>query len=149
MDQSDFALRPAFLALLSMVAEAARTHGGGQRIEAGAAWAFHSAHAVEARSEMGPVHVERNNGTFRVIAPTAGRYDIRVDGVIETRFATIPEREVDLRTRAVAPTARAETLGATTASVDVSRYVAFALLFLLAAELALRAAASRRTRRAT
>lgn len=149
LDQSDLALRPAFLSLLSLVVEASRVHGGGQRIEAGSGWTFDAARSVEARNEVRAVTVERDNGTYRVIAPTAGRYDLRVDGVVETHFAMIPEREVDLRTRAVAATATAKTLGATTASIDMSRYVAFALLFLLAAELGLRAADTLRVRRTT
>lgn len=143
---SDFPLRPAFLALLSRFADTARARGGAKRIEVGRTWKLDDT-SVEVRTEKGPYPVERTDDKARVVPNFAGRYDMRMNGEIVTRFAVIPDREVDLRPRSVAPSTRDETLGATTASVDISRWIALVLLALLAAELGLRMIASRREAR--
>lgn len=137
---SDLPLRPAFLAMLSQVIESARARGGAKRIEVGRAWVF--PREVEARTLDGPFPVEQHDGAFRVVPTKAGRYDVRIDGQVDTRFAVIAEREMDLRPRAVAESTQDTSLGSTKASVDVSQWIALALLGLLAAELALRLTAA-------
>ncbi len=55
----------------------------------------------------------------------------------------MPDREIDLHPRRVHEDARAASLGGVDPSLDVSPYVALALLALFAAELALRLAGQR------
>lgn len=143
---SDLPLRPAFLALLSKVTQSARSRGGTKRIEAGRAWLV-DATGVQVRTEQGPHPVQRTDGKTKVVTDVAGRYDIKLDGEVDRRFAVIPEREVDLRPREVASSTQDETLGATTARVDISRWIALVLMGLLAAELTFRMLASRREAR--
>ena len=143
---SDLPLRPAFLALLSQVADTARVRGGSKRIDVGRAWVLDDA-AIEVRTESGEFPVRRVDGKVRIVPTEAGRYDIRSGDEVDTRFAVIPEREVDLRPRPAAESTSDQALGATTARVDVSRWIALVLLALLAAELALRLVASRREAR--
>lgn len=143
-DQSDLVVRPAFLAMLDLVIENARARGSSRRIEAGASWSFDDARSVEARDESGPVTIELKDGHKRLTPAIAGRYDLRVDSATETRFAMVPERELDFRQRRVSEAATRAELGGTTSSVDISRYIAFVLLGLLAAEMVARAWSSYR-----
>jgi hypothetical protein len=138
LDQSDLVVRPAFLALLDLVIETARARGNSQRIEAGASWSFDDARKVEARNQDGLVAVEGKDGHKRVVPASAGRYDLHVDGTSETRFAMVPERELDMRRRRVSQDATRAELGGTTSSIDISRHVALALLCLVVAEMLLR-----------
>ncbi len=138
---SDLPLRPAFLALLSEVTETARLRGGAKRIEVGQSWVFDS--PVQVATSMGDFPPQQRNNKVTVTPTRAGRYDVFVKGDIDRRFAIIPEREVDLRPRAAAESAQDNALGTTTASVDISRWIALLLLVLLAVELGLRAIAAR------
>ena len=147
-DLSDLVMRPAFLALLDRVVEIARARGGARRLDIGSGWAFEVAQDVEVRGEFGLVPLDSSEGHKRAIPTVAGRYDIRIDGVTEARYAMVPEREIDFRVRRVAEAATRSELGATVSSLDISRYVALAMLGLFAAELALRFLASRRERNA-
>jgi len=145
-DSSDLVFRPAFLALVDHFVETARARGSARRIDVGASWTFDAANNVEIRNRIGPVAAEQRDGR-RVVTPSiAGRYDVRIADTVETRFAQIPERELDLRPRPVAPEAQRPHLGATAANVDLSRPIAFVLLGLLAAELVARAVMARRRR---
>jgi hypothetical protein len=140
---SDFPLRPAFLALLSRVTELARLRGGSKRIVVGQSWVFEDV-PMEVRTAAGPYPIVRSQGKARVTPEEAGRYDIRIDGEVDTRFAVIPAREVDLRPRKAAAATQDSTLGATRSSVDISPWIALVLLGLLASELALRTLKSNR-----
>ncbi|WP_437781400.1 VWA domain-containing protein [Sorangium sp. So ce1097] len=153
-EESDVALRPAFLSLLDGFVGAARARGGARRIAAGEAWTFDGYRDVKvervrvdggqgsARREPLPVaEVERR---LRVSPPLAGLYELTLDGERSTRVVSVPEREIDLRPRRVAESARAPELGGMSASIDASQYVALLLLLLLAAELLLRAIGARR-----
>ncbi len=145
LDASDFPLRPAFLVLLDRFVEYARARGGARVVEAGGAFALHGFDQVEARYQpLGggaeqPLPIAQKEGSLRVVAPLVGRYGLTLDGSSDVRFAVVPEREVDLRPRAIAPRAADPSLGGQTQSVDASPYVAFALLALLVLELAVRA----------
>jgi len=134
-DQSDLVVRPAFLAMLDLVVDHARARGSSRRIEVGASWSFDDARSLEARDQRGLVAVELIEGRKRIAPSIAGRYDLHIDGVSESRFAMVPERELDLRVRPVSEVATRAELGGTTSSIDISRYVAFALLALLACEM--------------
>ncbi|MGK3997316.1 VWA domain-containing protein [Sorangium sp. So ce1024] len=153
-EESDVALRPAFLSLLDGFVGAARARGGARRIAAGEAWTFDGYRDVKVER----VRVDRGQGSagreplpvaeverrLRVSPPLAGLYELTLDGERSTRVVSVPEREIDLRPRRVAASARAPELGGMSASIDASPYVALLLLLLLAAELLLRAIGARR-----
>ncbi|XXX77882.1 VWA domain-containing protein [Sorangium sp. So ce134] len=153
-EESDVALRPAFLSLLDGFVGAARARGGARRLAAGEAWTFDGYRDVKVervqvdrgqgpagREALPVVEVERR---LRVSPPLAGLYELTLDGERSTRVVSVPEREIDLRPRRVAESARAAELGGMSASIDGSPYVALLLLALLAAELLLRAIGGRR-----
>jgi hypothetical protein len=64
---------------------------------------------------------------------------VSIDGGHELRVAAPLAREIDLRPRAIAPSATSSALGGGVAIVDVSWIIALALLGLVAAEIAVRA----------
>ncbi|XYH98961.1 VWA domain-containing protein [Sorangium sp. So ce1128] len=153
-EESDVALRPAFLSLLDGFVGAARARGGARRLAAGELWTFDGYRDVKVervrvdagqdpagREALPVAEVERR---LRVSPPLAGLYELTLDGERSTRVVSVPEREIDLRPRRVAESARAAELGGMSASIDASPYVALVLLLLLAAELLLRALGARR-----
>ncbi|WP_437999095.1 VWA domain-containing protein [Sorangium sp. So ce185] len=153
-EESDVALRPAFLSLLDGFVGAARARGGARRLAAGETWTFDGYRDVKVervkvdraegpagREALSVVEVERR---LRVSPPLAGLYELTLDDERSTRVVSVPEREIDLRPRRVAESARAAELGGMSASIDGSPYVALLLLALLAAELLLRALGGRR-----
>ena len=139
-DQSDVALRPAFLSLLENFVDAARARNGPQRTDVGEPWIFErttSLRIIGPRNARVPVADE---GTRKVVSPDRiGSYEIWLDGDKMIRLAAPAEREVDLRPRRIVPSARAGALGGVRSKVDLSSYVAVVLLGLLFAELSLRA----------
>ena len=144
VDESDLALRPAFLAMLDAWVHAARERAAPKRSDVGTAWTFPGAHAVEAQGPRGPVASTRDEGVVRLVPPEIGTYRIAVDGKTEVRVASPDARELDFRPRAAAPATGGEGMGERRASVDVSGHVALALLALLAIEMGLRAWSRRR-----
>lgn len=145
VEESDLVLRPAFLALLDRIVSLARAKGGARRIDAGEAWSFDGWKdvVVERVSFAGPgdrtaVPVSQEDGRPRAVPSLAGLYELTLDGEKTTRAVAVPEREIDLRPRRVHSSALAESLGGVSAAVDISPYVALALLALLAVELLLR-----------
>ncbi|WP_437590591.1 VWA domain-containing protein [Sorangium sp. So ce1000] len=156
-EESDVALRPAFLSLLDGFVGAARARGGARRLAAGEVWTFDGYRDVKVervrvdgdgaprgsrpREALPVAEVERR---LRVSPPLAGLYELTLDGERSTRVVSVPEREIDLRPRRVAESARASELGGMSASIDGSPYVALLLLALLAVELFLRALGGRR-----
>ncbi|WP_437677467.1 VWA domain-containing protein [Sorangium sp. So ce131] len=156
-EESDVALRPAFLSLLDGFVGAARARGGARRLAAGDTWTFDGYHDVKVervRYDGGPgsassapreaLPVAEVDRRLRVSPPLAGLYELTLDGERSTRVVSVPEREIDLRPRRVAQGARAAELGGMSASIDASPYVALVLLVLLAAELLLRVLGARR-----
>lgn len=147
---SDFALRPAFLALLDRVAELARAANGSARVEVGQMVAldgFAKASAERLPLDGGPpVAVDlRGEGKLAHLEPDVrGVYRLELDGATSTRVATLPAREIDLRQRAVADLARSGELGGEAPRTDASPWVAVALLALFAAETGLRVLSGRR-----
>jgi hypothetical protein len=139
VEQSDLALRPAFLALLDAWVRAARERAVPQRSDVGTAWRFPGARVVEAQGPQGPIAVVRDAGIARLVPPLLGLYRISVDGKAETRVAAPVARELDFRPRAAAAATGGEGMGERRASVDISGQVALALLALVAAEIVLRA----------
>jgi hypothetical protein len=138
VDESDIALRPAFLAMLDAWAHTARERAAPTRSDVGTIWRFPGAHVVEAQGPMGRIAAERDEGVVRLVPPRIGVYRITVDGKAETRVAAPVARELDLRPRTAAPATEGAGMGERRASVDVSGQVALALLALVAAEIGLR-----------
>jgi hypothetical protein len=143
-DQSDLALRPAFLMLLDRFVDATRTRNGAYRITIGEAWAFEGAKSLEV---VGPDKTQlrvSDEPTRKVVLPDRiGVYDIKLDQDKLTRVVAAAEKEVDGRPRRVHPATHAASLGDTRAKFDLSPYLAVTLLALLVGELALRVRARR------
>jgi VWA domain-containing protein/aerotolerance regulator-like protein len=136
---SDFPLRPAFVGLVDDMLEAAKAHGTDRRVTVGMAWTLPAGDAPRVRGPDGqPVALRDDGGGRRLLPEHAGLYEITQGAQAEARIAEIAESEVDLRPRAAAPAAANEALGTSRASVDVSSYVAFLLLVVIAGEAALR-----------
>jgi hypothetical protein len=148
VEESDLALRPAFLVLLESFIDAARSRNGAHRTEVGQPWAFEGAHSLEvaAVTPDGPGRKLPVTDEVRrkVVTPDRlGRYRITADGEKLTRVVAPVERELDFRPRAVAPSTRSTSLGDVRARVDLSSYLALGLLFLLVLEIGLRLLAQR------
>jgi hypothetical protein len=149
-DESDLALRPAFLSLLESFVSTARARGGARRIDVGQAWTFDGYKDVKVwRMPSDGVGTPRSipvieqDRRLRADAPLSGLYELTLDGEVTTRVAAVPDREIDFRPRQVRDEAHAAAMGGVAPALDASPYVAIALLALLAAELALRARAPR------
>lgn len=144
-DESDLALRPAFLVLLDRFAGMARARGGARRVDVGESWTFDGYRKVrverlprEQGQKPAPIPVTETDRRLRAAPPLAGLYQLELDGEVTTRVAAVPDREIDLRPRRVRDDARSAALGGIDPSLDVSPWVALALLGLLVAELFLR-----------
>ncbi|MDP8999781.1 MAG: VWA domain-containing protein [Myxococcota bacterium] len=138
IDASDFALRPAFLAVLGAWAREAREHATAKRSDVGSTWTFAGAGSVDAQGPAGPIGTARDERGVRVVPPLAGLYRLTVDGKTEVRVATPVARELDLRPRQAASRAAGMGVGERRGSVDISGQVALVLLTLVALELVLR-----------
>jgi hypothetical protein len=138
IDDSDLALRPGFLALLEGWAREATDREGAKESIVGATWRFAGAHDVTIEGPGGKLRVDRDASGPYASPPLLGAYRLTVDGTAETRVATVPERELDLRPRAAAETASGGRVGERRAVVDVSGPVALLLLAVTAIEMALR-----------
>ncbi len=142
---SDFALRPAFLALLAhAVDEAARRHGP-RVTTAGTPWLFPGDDVVRITPSAGePVTVapERDptHGTSRgVFAPAErGRYRVVRGEDAETRIVILTAEEVTQRPRNPAQEGTPAPGAGVTGRVDVSREAALAVLLLFVAEVVVR-----------
>jgi hypothetical protein len=144
VEESDLALRPAFLAMLDAWVHAARERAAPKRSDVGTAWTFPGAHTVDAQGPHGPLATTRDEGVARVVPPLVGTYRISVDGKTEVRVAAPDARELDFRPRGAAPATGGEGMGEKRASVDISGQIALALLALLALEMGLRGWARRK-----
>ncbi|HEY8089669.1 MAG TPA: VWA domain-containing protein [Polyangiaceae bacterium] len=139
VEESDLALRPAFLSMLDGWVRAARARAAPKRSDVGTTWTFPGVHAVEVEGPAGKLTPTSDDGTLRVVPPLVGVYRLQVDGRKETRVAAPVTRELDLRPRGASPSAAGEGMGERRTAVDISEQVALALLALVAAEIALRA----------
>jgi len=137
LDASDLPLRPAFIALLDAFVATTHTHAAPRRADVGATWTLPSG-ASAAKGPSGAIDLVREGGRAKLSPPVVGAYHVTIDGKDELRVAAPIARETDLRPRALKSQEASSHLGATQAQVDISPYVAVALLLLLFAELALR-----------
>lgn len=143
LEASDFPLRPAFFVLLDRLVSVARTGGDPKILQAGQRFGFTGAKSVQGDflgiGDAKPVRVEVSPGPPpRADAARIGRYSFVVDGDTQTRVAVAADREVDLRPRALSPSARDPSLGGEARKMDASPYVALGVLVLLFLEIVLR-----------
>ncbi len=138
---SDFALRPGFLGILESVVQEAMARRGGRERVVGQAWEVPSGADVEGPN--GKIAVQRApdreqsfvepplRGRYRVLAPPAKE--------AEERFAVLDPAEIVRQPRPTPEATRAATDLSAVTQVDVSREIAFVVLFLGALELVVRA----------
>jgi len=156
--ESDFALRPGFLALLDHAIQQALKRSGPRQSLAGATWSF-STHAVSIEGPDGPVPAREPGGSEATdddaapakvaVVEVLGRYRVKTDGETHTRIVTLDPAEITTRPTKPGRALRAAAGGTGRTQVDASPGVALALLGLLALELLLRLAGplGRRRRR--
>jgi Mg-chelatase subunit ChlD len=142
-DESDFPLRPAFLALLDHVIELARERSGPQRSSPGTAWRFSASQRTEIRGPGGrlaPAEAEPSDSGRTFFPELAGRYLVKTSDASHERTVTLDPLEITSEPRQPAAAAKAPGAGKAGPGVDVSSDVVSLLLGLVALEVALRAA---------
>lgn len=146
---SDLTLRPGFLTLLDAWTDEARALAVPLRIDVGQPWTFASGADLAVEGPRGPLAITRDGSLARVAPPLVGAYRVVLAGNAQTRVAAPIAAEMDLRPRAISPSAAHGALGDTHAAVDASWAVALFLLALVFAELVIRVERARRPQAAT
>jgi hypothetical protein len=146
-DESDFPLRPGFLALLEHVVESAERRAGPRRSVAGAAWTFPGATRVDVEGPKGRLVAEPSTETRTFVPTLAGRYRVDADGALESRIVGVEAPEIIAQPKEPDAGDAKVMTGGVDGQVDVSRELALLLLALFALELAARAAGRLRPRR--
>jgi hypothetical protein len=159
VEHSDFALRPAFLALLDhVIGEAEQRHGAGAGL-VGQPWTFPAGTKVSIEGPDGPlaVHVEGCDeaevgvdcapGQQVATPELAGAYRVTQGASTQTRIAGLDEREITDPPGTAVGGAQAAAGGEGSSAVDASPELALVLLGLFAGELALRVGSEARRRR--
>lgn len=157
VDVSDFALRPAFVALFDHVLTQAESRSGPSRSRAGTTWRFSSGRATAVVGPRGELPLT-SGGTCvdgagsdcasgqafdHVQVGLAGRYVVRRGGNETVRVVDVDPDEV-LARPALGGEEPAAASSWTQSSVDVSPELALIVLCLFAAELIFRSLAKRR-----
>lgn len=138
VEVSDFALRPAFLALLDqMVGEALRRRGP-RTSDAGTEWWFPATGALQLSNNTGPVPTREADGQRVATPETTGRYRISLNGKVETRFITLPADEVLATPAQQLPSAWRTSKAAAAPQVDASPELGWLLLGFIALEIGVR-----------
>jgi hypothetical protein len=144
LEESDFALRPAFLALLDRVVHQAGVRNGSAATECGTPWELPDDTTV--RGPDGAVEVRHVGGNVLVEPDVAGRYLLRRDGTETERYAVINPQENLLQPRIPVHDEVSRAMTSTSQKTDISREVALGVLLLAAAELAFRLFLGRKRR---
>ncbi len=144
-EQSDFTLRLGFVHLMHDLVTSARVLVGTARTPVGETWVFDGFRDVVLRrfgpgDTMEPIEIVVSpNGHNRRASPDRlGLYELALDDSKTTRVAAMSENEVDTRPREIGEEQQGAGLGGVEASVDISHYIAIALLALMLAELIVR-----------
>lgn len=158
--ESDFALRPAFLALLDHAVDEAEQRSGPRHSEAGTAWLFAPTSKLVVTGPAGAVPVvdqaaaecahpeDGCAGARKVAVPTvAGRYQVTIDGDAQARVVSVDAQEIVDRPRPPGARVVSASAGERSAQVDASPALASVLAGLLALEVGLRLAGRARGRR--
>ena len=136
--ESDFPLRPGFVALLDHLVSDAKQKKGVKRSVVGTAWAFGAGRPLVEGPE-GPLELGEANNLGRVANPSVrGLYRVAESGREELRTAILEAEEITAEPRPPAPEKTAETVPSGDRGVDVSNEFGWVLLALLGLELALR-----------
>jgi hypothetical protein len=143
VSESDFALRPGFLALLTHVTEQALRRRGPRRSVAGTRWVFPASSTIEAIGPKGKAAVVEaasadGRGDKVIVPELAGRWLLRVDGDPQLRLATIEAEEVLQLPQRLDEAARKKLEASREARIDASPQLALVLLGLIAVEIGLR-----------
>jgi hypothetical protein len=137
VEVSDFALRPAFLALLDRVLYEARLRGSSAATEVGQPWDAPKGSVIE--GPAGQLESLEQNGRSLVVPDRAGRYALRTQGKTSWRFALRSAQEATLQPSSVPEAAAPPRSTRSSQYTDISREIALSLLILMLLELALRA----------
>ena len=136
--ESDFALRPGFVALLDHLVSEAKQKKGVKRSVVGSAWAFGAGRPVVEGPE-GPLELGEAAKSGRVANPSVrGLYRVAESGREELRTAILEADEITSEPRPPPPEKVAETAPGADRGVDVSNEFGWVLLALLGLELTLR-----------
>jgi Mg-chelatase subunit ChlD len=136
--ESDFALRPGFVALLDHLVSEAKQKKGVKRSVVGATWAFGTARP-HVEGPEGPLELGEAANQGRVANPAVrGLYRVSESGREELRTAILDADEIMAEPRPPAPEKLAETAPGGDRGVDVSNEFGWVLVTLLGLELALR-----------
>lgn len=140
VEQSDFALRTGFVAILDRMLREGRRQGRARVTTAGHAWRWPSDGSLRVEGPSGELAVEASghpDRTERVIVPASvGRYRVEYDGQREERVALFPAEEVLEPARAW-PKDRITKPDEAAGRIELSRPIVLALLALAWLELAL------------
>jgi Mg-chelatase subunit ChlD len=140
--ESDFSLRPGFLALLSHALDEAERRTGPRRSIAGETWTFPAAAKVEVRGPGSTLlQTTRSAGADdqTVVVAEAGRYSVDIDGDVTERFVNYAEDELTILPSAQDMQDSVGPSVAVQSNVDASRELALLCLLLFGAEVGLRA----------
>jgi Mg-chelatase subunit ChlD len=138
--QSDFALRPGFVALLDHFVTEAKQRVGVRRSLVGATWAFGNGRP-SVQGPEGPLELtDASNQGRSATPPLRGFYRVAESGREELRTATLEPDEITAEPRPPVAEKMADTVREGARGVDVSNEFGWALVGLLGIELALRVA---------
>jgi Mg-chelatase subunit ChlD len=136
--ESDFALRPGFVALLDYLVGEAKQKKGVKRSVVGTTWVFGASRPVVEGPE-GPLELGEAANQGRVANPSVrGLYRVAESGREEVRTVILEADEITSEPRPPAPEKEAETAPGADRGVDVSNEFGWVLVALLALELTLR-----------
>ncbi|MEZ4220721.1 MAG: BatA and WFA domain-containing protein [Polyangiaceae bacterium] len=141
LEQSDFALRPGFLALLTHALDAAERRAGPRRSLAGDTWGFPARSTVEILGpDAKPLSLVRGDDgdDQTLVVAQAGRYRVSIDGDVAERFVSYPEDELVRLPSPLASRAGSNVGVAVRSKVDASKHLALVCLALFAVEVLLR-----------
>lgn len=135
VDESDLALRPAFLALLQKIIQESESRRGRLATEVGQAWKLPAPARVQGPAGEIPLRQEEEGSSWLEPA-LAGRYEIHLPGGTQTRWATRPVSESLTQPPAELPgVSGPQTALASAAPVPLTRPLALFVLVLSALEL--------------
>lgn len=141
VDESDLALRPAFLELLDYVASQAALRRGAQASLVGESWRFPNGSRVafaETPDEALETSSQENGSSVQVSPPVAGRYLVNSNGEESVRIAMRHAAEQIRQPQAVSSPKTSSQKETTLSEVGISREIALLALLLSALELGFR-----------
>jgi Mg-chelatase subunit ChlD len=136
--ESDFALRPGFVALFDHFVSEAKQRSGVRRSVVGATWAFGEGRPT-IEGPAGPLELSEAANQGRIANPTLrGLYRVAEAGREELRTALLDPAEISAEPRPPAATKQADAARGNSRGVDASNEFGWLLVALLSLELALR-----------